>query len=113
MIDRDYFHELPMAVTICDKTGVILYMNKKSIATFIMDGGEKLIGSSLLECHPPAARQKLLQLLDSHESNTYTIDKNGKRKMIHQTPWFENGDFQGLIEFSIEIPQEMPHFMRG
>ncbi len=113
MIDRDYFNELPMAVTICDKNGIILYMNKKSIATFAKDGGEKLIGCSLLDCHPVAARQKLLHLLDSHGSNTYTIDKNGKRKLIHQTPWFENSDFQGLIEFSIEIPQEMPHFVRG
>lgn len=108
-----YFDELFMAVTVCDIKGTILYMNKKSIQTFSKDGGAALIGKSLLECHPEPARRKLMELLENQKSNTYTIEKNGVKKMIHQTPWFENGKYKGLIEFSFEIPQELPHFIRG
>ena len=35
------------------------------------------------------------------------------KKLIYQTPWYkEDGTFGGLIEYSIEIPFEMPHFVR-
>jgi transcriptional regulator with PAS, ATPase and Fis domain len=108
-----YFDELPIAVTICDNNGTVLYMNKKSIQTFSKDGGATLIGKSLLECHPEPARIKLMELLEDQKSNTYTIEKNGIKKMIHQTPWFENGNCMGLIEFSFEIPEKFPHFIRG
>jgi transcriptional regulator with PAS, ATPase and Fis domain len=108
-----YFDELPMAVTVCDAKGMILYMNHKSIQTFSKDGGASLIGKSLLDCHPEPARQKLLALLESQAANTYTIEKNGVHKMIHQTPWFEDGKYKGLIEFSFEIPSQVPHFIRG
>ncbi len=113
MAGFDYFDEIPAAVTICDGKGTILYMNKKSSTTFARDGGSSLIGKSLINCHPEPARRKLLALLESHEANSYAIEKNGIHKMIHQTPWFEDGVFKGLIEFSFEIPSDMPHFKRG
>jgi transcriptional regulator with PAS, ATPase and Fis domain len=108
-----YFDELPVAVTVCDNKGIILYMNRKSSATFTNDGGSDLVGKSVLDCHPEPARGKLQALLDSHNSNSYTIEKEGKKKMIHQTPWFEGGEFKGLVEFSFEIPAELPNFKRG
>ncbi|MDP3435243.1 MAG: hypothetical protein Q8T04_20070 [Bacteroidota bacterium] len=46
-------------------------------------------------------------------SNSYTTEKNGIRKMIHQTPWIEDGEFKGLIEISFEVPMELPHYKRG
>jgi transcriptional regulator with PAS, ATPase and Fis domain len=108
-----YFDELPMAVTVCDASGTILYMNQRSVSTFAADGGEELVGKSLLDCHPPAARQKISELLEKERANTYTIEKNGKHKLIHQTPWYEDGVCRGLIEFSFEIPQDISHFFRG
>ena len=45
-------------------------------------------------------------------TNAYTIEKNGVKKLIYQTPWFDGGKFAGLIEFSMEIPRELPHFIR-
>jgi transcriptional regulator with PAS, ATPase and Fis domain len=113
MDNLDYLEELPIAVTVCDKAGTILFMNAKSAATFENDGGKKLIGTSLLDCHQPASRQKIADMLQSQSANTYTIEKNGKHKLIHQTPWYAGGECQGLIEFSFEIPQELPHFIRG
>ncbi len=29
-------------------------------------------------------------------TNAYTIEKNGIKKLIHQTPWFENGEYTGF-----------------
>jgi len=54
----------------------------------------------------------ILDMLESGKSNTYTIDKKGAKKMIHQTPWYNNGILMGLVELSIELPEEMPHFIR-
>jgi transcriptional regulator with PAS, ATPase and Fis domain len=113
MLNTDYFNEIPAAVTVCDADGIILYMNQKSQSTFAKDGGAALIGRSLLDCHPGASKDKLKALLASHQSNSYTIEKNGVHKMIQQMPWFENGEYKGLIEFSFIIPAEMPHFIRG
>ena len=107
----NYFKEAPISVTVCDKNGIILDMNDKSVQTFIKDG-KSIIGQSLLDCHPEPARTKLLGLLANHNVNVYTIEKNGIKKMIYQCPWFENGDFAGYIELSMEIPFEMPHYVR-
>ena len=53
------------------------------------------------------------QMLETHERNVYTIEKNGVRKLIYQSPWYQNGEFAGLVEISLEIPEQMPHFVRG
>jgi hypothetical protein len=47
------------------------------------------------------------------DSNSYTIEKKGVKKLIHQMPWHENGELAGLVEFSLVIPQVMPHFVRS
>jgi hypothetical protein len=33
--------------------------------------------------------------------------------MIYQTPWYKEGEVAGLVEFSLEIPESMPHYVRG
>ena len=100
------------AITLCDTNGIILEMNNEAVKANQDQGGEKLIGTNLLECHPEPARSKLVQLMESRQANVYTIEKNGKRKLIHQTPWYKNGKYCGFIEVSLEIPQAMPHFAR-
>jgi len=42
----------------------------------------------------------------------YTIEKKGIKKLIYQAPWYENGEFSGVVELSIPIPFEMPHYIR-
>ena len=51
-------------------------------------------------------------MMETHEKNVYTIEKKGIKKIIYQSPWFHNGEFGGLVELSLEIPFEMPHFIR-
>ncbi len=107
-----WIKEFPGAITICDADGVILEMNDKAVEAFKQDGGADLIGKNLLDCHPELARSKLRDLMKSRKVNCYTIEKNGIRKMIYQSPWYKDGAYGGLVEFSIEIPSEMPHFVR-
>lgn len=100
------------AITVCDREGTVLYMNEKSCKTFEKYGGAALIGKNLADCHPEPARTKLAELLKSGQSNVYTIEKAGIKKMICQTPWYEEGHYMGLVELSLEIPFEIPHFIR-
>lgn len=112
MNKNDYFKETPFAVTVCDKEGIILEMNDKSAATFARHGGAELVGHSMLDCHPEHAQQKIRAMLENHNVNAYTIEKEGQKKLIYQSPWFENGEFKGYIELSLVLPEVMPHFVR-
>ncbi|MFH0866309.1 MAG: diguanylate cyclase, partial [Bacteroidota bacterium] len=95
------------------KEGIIVYMNERSKKTFEKEGGEKLIGNNVLDCHPEPSKTRLLNMLQNDKTNSYTIEKNGIKKLIHQSPWFENKEYKGFVEISIEIPSAMPHFKRG
>jgi transcriptional regulator with PAS, ATPase and Fis domain len=104
--------EFPGAVTVCDREGIILYMNNKAAATFAKWGGRDLVGRNLMDCHPEPARSKLRQLMEYQRSNVYTIEKQGRKKLIYQAPWYRQGRFMGLVEISLELPAEIPHFVR-
>ena len=108
----DWLKEISAAVTICDKQGTIVYMNEKSAQVFNSDGGKDLLGSSLFDCHPEPALTKLKALLSDGSTNVYTIEKNGKKKMIYQTPWRNGNIVAGLVEISFELPDEISHFVR-
>ena len=109
----NWMDEFSGAITICDREGVIVYMNRVSIKQFEKYGGEKLIGSNLIDCHPEPAKSKLIEMLKQPTENAYTIEKKGIRKMINQTPWMENGELKGVVEISFEIPNPTPHFVRS
>jgi PAS domain-containing protein len=111
--DFRWVEEFPGAVTVCDREGVILAMNDKSAQTFESDGGAALIGTNLLACHPEPARTKVQEMLASGRINVYTIEKKGIKKLIYQSPWYEKGVYSGFVELSLEIPFEIPHFVRG
>ncbi len=104
--------ELPGAVNACDEEGIIISLNEAAVRAFADRGGEKLLGSSVFDCHPEPARSKLKSLMKSRKKNIYTIQKNGLRKLIYQAPWYANGEYAGYVEFDLEIPWDMPHFNR-
>ena len=106
----DWTKEMNCAVTVCDKEGVILYMNDKAKETFAKHG--YLIGKSLIPCHNENSRAIIAKLLETGGTNSYTIQKNGQKKMIYQTAWKEDGVVAGLVEISMVIPEEMPHYIR-
>ncbi len=113
MPQHEWMKEFPGAITVCDANGIILEMNDRAARTFEKDGGYALIGKNLLDCHPEPARSKVQELLASHQKNVYTIEKNGVKKLIFQTPWFRQDQFVGFVELSLEIPFDMPHFVRS
>lgn len=112
MANHDWIEEFPGAITVCDPEGIILEMNAKAARTFEADGGRALIGKNLLDCHPQVARAKLEQLMQTGQTNVYSIEKKGVKKLIYQTPWYRDGVYSGFVEVSLEIPFEMPHFVR-
>jgi transcriptional regulator with PAS, ATPase and Fis domain len=113
MSDHDWIKEFPAAVTVCDPDGIVLEMNDKAAKTFEKDGGYDLIGRNMLDCHPDLARAKTERLLAAREKNVYSIEKNGVKKLIYQSPWYRNGQYAGFVELSLEIPFEMEHFVRS
>ncbi len=108
----DWIQEFPGAITVCNLDGIILDMNERAAQSFAESGGKQLIGSNLLDCHPERARDKVKQLLETRQKNVYTIEKKGVKKLVYQTPWYQNGQFCGLVEMVLEIPAELPHFVR-
>jgi transcriptional regulator with PAS, ATPase and Fis domain len=107
-----WIDEFPGAITVCDQQGTILEMNIRAAENFRKDGGRKLIGTNLFDCHPEPARTKLKQIMDKQRLNVYTTEKRGMRKLIYQTPWYKAGKYRGFIELSLSIPTKIPHFVR-
>lgn len=107
------FSGVNFAVTVADEEGIIVWMNRKAEETFDPNGTRNLIGKSLKDCHKPESWNTIVRLGDEHETNAYTIEKKGVKKLVYQTPWYKtDGEFGGLVEISLPIPFEMPHFIR-
>lgn len=102
------------AITVMDLEGKILDMNEASSVVNEKHGGKTLIGKSLMGCHQKKSKDIMKNLMDRDTKNVYTIEKNGRKKLIYQAPWYdEKGIVAGLVEISMFIPEEMPHFKRS
>jgi transcriptional regulator with PAS, ATPase and Fis domain len=112
MTPHTWVQEFSAAVTVTDREGKILEMNAAAVKTFEKDGGARLIGSNVLDCHPEPAKAKLRDIMENRTTNVYTIEKAGIKKLIYQAPWYQDGEYAGVVELSVEIPFEMPHFVR-
>lgn len=102
--------DVDYAVTICDTDCKILFMNRRSRETFAKHGD--IIGKNLLDCHSLASRDKISHMLQTGTSNAYTISKGGVRKLIFQSTWKIDGKIAGLVETSMILPEDMPHYTR-
>jgi hypothetical protein len=110
----DWVRDFPGAVTISDLDHRIVYMNDKAASTWAAKGGQALRGTDLLACHNEGSRKIIDQLLAVGGTNVYTIEKQGQKKLIYQTVWKdEAGQIAGLVELSLLIPLDMPHYVRG
>jgi len=108
----EFVEKLDGAVIVSNAEGTITYLNETAIRNFEKEGGKDLIGTNLFKCHNETSQKKLGEMMQGHQKNVYTIEKKGKKKLIYQTPWFNDGEFKGFVELSLEIPFEMPHFVR-
>jgi transcriptional regulator with PAS, ATPase and Fis domain len=112
MSQHPWVDHFAAAVTVSDADGKIIEMNAKALETFAADGGAKLVGTNVLDCHPEPARTKLQEIMNSAQANVYTIEKRGTKKLIFQAPWFQDGRYAGHVELAFEIPWNIPHHQR-
>ena len=104
----DYLESVAFAATVCDKDGVVLYQNERARKR---DGG--VVGKNLYDCHNKRSGEMIRHMIETGESNSYEIIRHGKRKLLHQTPWYDDsGNVAGLIEVDIDLPDEYPTFDR-
>lgn len=103
----DYLENVAFAATVCDSEGVVLYQNARARKR---DGG--VVGKNLYDCHNKESQAIIRRLIETGGSNTYEIIRHGRRRLLHQTPWFAGpgGEVAGLIELSIDLPDCYPVF---
>ena len=102
----------PASITVTDANGTIIEMNDASINSYAKDGGAALIGTNSIDCHKEPTLSKVKKLYAENGLNVYTITKNGKKKLVYQASYFVDGKFSGIVEMSLPLPEEMPHFDR-
>ena len=110
----DWAYGMGCAVTVADADCRIIYMNERSRQTFAARGGADLIGHNLMDYHNDRSKAIIRRLLAEGSTNCYTIEKEGLHKMIFQTAWRDaEGRVAGLVELSMVIPEDMPHYVRS
>lgn len=108
----EWIEKLDGSVIVSDLEGRVIYANETAGRTFVKPGEPPLEGRDLMECHNENSRRIIRNIMENKVKNVYTIEKKGKKKLIYQTPWIVDGELKGLVELSLEIPNEMPHFVR-
>ena len=56
-------------VVLCDTKHTIVYMNPAAVARYARYGGGALVGRTLMDCHDPASREKIGQVLAWFEAS--------------------------------------------
>jgi transcriptional regulator with PAS, ATPase and Fis domain len=102
-----------VAITVTDENGKFIDMNKCSKIVNLKDSSKTVVGKDISECHTQRSNDIIKHIVESHTPNVYTITKKGRKKLIYQSPWFkEDNSFGGLVEISIFLPDNIPHFDR-
>ena len=96
MNEHEWIKEFPAAITVCDDEGIILEMNDKAAKDIRTDGGYKLNWHEHARLSPGLSREKTERLLAARVKNVYTIEKNGIKKLIYQSPWYKEGGVRRL-----------------
>jgi PAS domain S-box-containing protein len=109
---REWVEEFPGAITVCDLAGTILELNRSAVESVRTQGGKKLIGSNLMDCHPEPARSKLKRLMKNRQTNVYTVTKGRTRKIVLQVPWYRRKKYRGFVEISLKITGKISHVVR-
>lgn len=113
MLDKAWVKNFNGGVTISDCEGKIVYLNEKACQIWDKDGGIDLVGRNLFDCHPEPAKTMLANMLKKEKSNCYTIEMNGTKKLIYQTPLYDDdGKYTAFAELSIELPANIKNFVR-
>ena len=102
-----WVEEFPSAVTVSDAEGRIVAMNRASLENFSKQGGERLIGTSLFDCHSERSNKIIKKMLQKETGQTYITESKGKKRLVHQLPWYDKGTFAGLVELIVDLPGDI------
>jgi PAS domain S-box-containing protein len=98
---RQVFDSLPVAVTVTDPDGRILYYNAYSAR--VVDRKPEYIGRNIRDCH---RQQKSIATIDrifkemkegSRDAFYYEAERDGKTLAVTVTPWKKEGKLVGFI----------------
>ncbi|MGD0115956.1 MAG: PAS domain-containing protein [Dehalococcoidia bacterium] len=113
MAENEWVKGFPAPVVVVDAKGMIVEMNPEAEEWYADRGGRDLLGTSLFDALPETARIKVKELLASKETNVYTFERDGVRKLVYQSPWYRDGAFAGLVQLLLVAPLEIPHYVRA
>jgi len=105
---HEWVEGFPGEITVCDRKGTILALNKMAVNSFRNLGGKKLVGSNLFDCHPEPARTKLKRLMRSRRVNVYTVRKGRFTKLVMQAPWLRGRRYSGFVEIDLRLTAKIP-----
>lgn len=104
----DWAKGLNCGIIVCNKQGVVVYMNDAATAFKQAD----LTGINIFDCHNPTSVEIINRMLETGGDNMYTVEKNGVKKLIYQSAWTENGEVAGLCEIMAVFEGTLPHRVR-
>ncbi|MGD0115955.1 MAG: PAS domain-containing protein [Dehalococcoidia bacterium] len=113
MAENEWVKGFPAPVVVSDVGGTIVEMNAKAVEWFANRGGRDLLGKSLFEVHQEPSQSKIKELLGTKGTNVYTIERDGVRTLVYQSPWYRDGTLAGLVELLLAVPPEIPHHVRA
>lgn len=91
------------SVVICNLEHEIIYMNPAAMKNYADHGGEKLLGSSILDCHNQKSREKIRQVVDWFMANkshniVYTFYNEKQNKDVYMVALRDEGKLIGYYE---------------
>lgn len=91
------------AVVICNLKHEIIYMNPAAILSYEKWGGDKLIGTCLLDCHNPESREKIQRVVDwfttdERHNLVYTFHNKKQNKDVYMVALRDEGELIGYYE---------------
>jgi hypothetical protein len=111
-MNPDWTEEFPGNIAVCDTRGSLLAINQKEASFFQEQGGKALVGTSISACHNPHSNRIIARMMETRQTSIYTVEENGRHELIIQAPWYQDGEFAGLVEIAIEAPENIPHIIR-
>ena len=52
-------------------------------------------------------------MLHSQKAETYIVERKGRKRLIHQAPWYKNKEFAGLMETIIDLADDIEERKRS
>ncbi len=93
----DWASLYPHGVIACDTDGKIIALNEKAATIFSKYSGQALVGRSLFTCHSKKSGAIIKKILKNQQPNTYIIERKGRKTLMDQSPWYQDGIFSGII----------------